>query len=412
MNELMSHASGRILWLVRCAWCLSIFIGGLWGCSGEPTPAAEGDACQDIGDCGGATRLSCLAQTCQILSCTRSTECPEGAACVEGFCEAPECLSTEDCDEGALCFEGDCREDLCTRREECGTEQVCRGTPPRCLPPPEICEDALDCPIGQACKLPLASCVPSCTADASCVEGTYCDGRLCRNVCEGTADCDPGEFCTDGRCRAPRDCSGEPRCPPEADLRDPTTCACVECLEDTDCLVARQEACVEGICRVCEIRAEVESVCTDQDLIPLGGCCLECLQDTNCATGELCEGGRCIDVLEQRCQTDADCRENFFCDGYRCTLPASLKPCGTQAACPEGEACYGDGRCRVEADVCGDCPAPSRCVAEVGDREGTCAGCTDHCSAQGCGTAQLCYVPEGGSEGWCVDEVFWQGVCR
>lgn len=392
-------------WL-RMLAALCGLAGLLAGCSpAAPAPQA-GDPCDELADCVGAAELACQGGTCQAIPCERSRECPVGAACVRGQCTAPECASDGDCAEQGRCFEGACRDDLCQDRSECPDGQVCLGRPPLCQEPPEVCESDVQCPRGQGCKLPASQCVTLCGQGQRCPDQGWCDGLLCRSICQLNAQCDLGERCVEGRCQVPRDCSSEPPCPGDRPLRDPVDCSCVACLEDVDCAVERQEACDAGECIVCELRAADEGVCADVDLARRGGCCVECVEDVDCEAGELCERAVCVDLLDRSCLTDVDCRQDRICDGGRCTRPASLAPCQLQRECPDGEACYADGRCRVEGNVCQGCRAPGRCVAEAGDRVGTCAGCREACAQDGCPDDQLCFVPEGDEEGWCVAASF------
>ena len=409
----MNHRTLLPSLMLVCCFVGALFVAACSNSGNEPDPV-PGDPCADILDCAPTAQLACSGGECTQIPCTRSSACPAGAACVQGICGLPVCQEDADCDEGAGCFEGDCVVGLCQGRTDCDAGEVCLGTPSLCGPPPDVCEEDTECPLGEACKLPLARCVPSCELGQACPSGSWCDGELCRSECDDSDECDPGERCARGRCQPPRDCSGEETCPSSLPNRDPVTCECLECLEDIDCVIERGEACAATTCVFCDLRADTEAGCEELGRRFLDGCCLECLSDGDCAAdrGEACESGRCIDLLEQRCESDADCPQGLICDGDRCVEDASLMACQVQTDCPGGEACYGDGRCRVEGSVCQDCPSPSRCVAEVGDTVGTCAGCTSHCLQDGCAAGQLCRVAEGEPEGYCVDEAFWQGVCQ
>jgi len=402
--------------LSACSLCLGVLLGILSAssCAGDVPAPVAGDPCEDILDCAPTAQLACSGGACSRIECQRSSACPVGAACVQGICGLPVCQEDADCGSGAGCFEGDCVEGLCEGREDCGAGQVCRGTPPLCSAPLEACEANEECPLGEACKLPLARCVAACDVGQSCPPGTWCDGELCRSECTDNGDCDLGEGCADGRCQPPRDCSGEETCPSSLPIRDPVTCECLECIEDLDCAIERGEACAASTCVFCDLRSDTETGCDVLGRKFFAGCCLECLTDSDCVAvrGESCQSGKCIDLLEQRCESDADCSQGLICDGDRCVEDASLMSCQLQSDCPEGEACYGDGRCRVQGTVCQDCLSPGRCVAEVGDTVGTCAGCTSHCQQSGCPQGQLCRVSDGAGEGYCVDESFWQGTCQ
>jgi hypothetical protein len=369
------------------------------GCSGREPRA--GDSCFSADDCVGERPLSCLQQECVRLSCSRSPECPAGAACVDGICQVPECSDDDDCRPHELCFEGDCRGDVCRVKAECDRNEVCIGVPGICQPPPSRCTVDAECPVDTFCKLPEGACEPRCTSDRSCPDGSYCDGEFCRLRCTSSADCAAADVCVDGRCVA--DACGEVSCPPATPFVEPASCECVGCLTDSDCRADDQRRCSDaGECLYCLIRAESSSACAEQGLRLVDGCCAECGADRDCPDGTHCEVGRCIIDDPRECVVDADCPEPGRCDLGWCVLPGTMTPCELQRDCPDGEACYSDGRCRAESTVCEGCADPGRCVAEPGDDVGTCTGCTELCAPDGCPSTQVCFVPEQAGEGFCV----------
>ncbi|MEM1349049.1 MAG: hypothetical protein AAGI01_10870 [Myxococcota bacterium] len=376
------------------------------GCRGEPLPV-QGDPCQSLEQCAGTQGLSCSQGICTSIACQRSLECPAEAACVEGACGVAECLADSDCAQGAECFEGDCRDDLCSSKADCQASQVCAGTPSVCAAPPSTCSGDEECPGTTRCKFPEGVCVEPCT-QGSCPEGFYCNVMFCSALCADISSCGLGEVCSQGRCQLRRDCSNQPGCPLDTPLRDTADCTCVECLEDSDCDPTRLEACVAGQCSFCAERASTDQECEVSGLLRDESCCVRCLTNDDCAVndGEVCDRGRCLDLLERRCAIDADCPQGLVCDGGRCASMASGTACLAQGDCASGEACYADERCRAEGAVCGECPAPSRCVAEPGDTRGTCVGCSASCDGAACPMGQACFVPDGATEGYCVDGVF------
>ena len=385
---------------MRAAHHSVILLLAVVGACSAPEPTA-GDSCRSIDDCVSREPLACLKSACVRLGCSRSIECPAGAACVSGRCAPAECESDDDC-PGTTCFEGDCRADVCEFKAQCDPGEVCIGSPPTCTEPPARCSEDRECPADRFCKLPEGVCEPQCTSDASCAAGSYCDGAFCRLACETGVDCGEGRYCVDGRCIV-SDCEDR-GCPDAAPFVDPVECRCVECLADRDCSSERNERCTEGgTCLYCPTRAEAPAACQSQGLVLVGGCCVECAIDGECPAGNHCERGRCVLDDPRECVVDTDCPAGSRCDLGWCVLPGSMTPCEIQSDCPNGEACYSDGRCRAESPVCADCPTPSRCVAEPGDDVGTCAGCPATCGGSGCGASRVCYVPPGGAEGYCVE---------
>jgi hypothetical protein len=396
-------------WLAMLALALLV----VTGCRRVEAPA-EGDACATVADCAPTPRLSCRNGTCQEIRCRRSNECPSGAACIDRYCAAAECNVDGDCTDDARCFEGDCRSDLCRSVDDCGPGATCRGVPPRCQPPPSVCEEDGQCPADQGCKLPQAVCDALCARDADCESSEYCDGEFCRARCEQTADCLDERVCVQGECVPAPSCPSDETCPATLPFRQPASCDCVACLTDSDCLSERDEFCsVDGECVTCQSRNDDPDACAEQGLRFQGGCCVACLVDADCPRElELvCEQGRCVTETQQSCAEDDDCEDDERCEGDRCVPTASLQPCSRQSDCPSDEACYDGGRCRAAGDVCGGCPAPSRCVAEPGDTRGTCAGCTASCAEAGCPDGQRCRLPEGATEGWCIDAEALAGIC-
>lgn len=372
---------------------------GIVACSGREPRA--GDFCRSVDDCVADEPLACLQNECVSMTCERSPGCPAGAACVDRACQLPECADDEDCRRHELCFEGDCRGDVCRVKAECDTGEVCIGVPPQCKPPPSRCTSDAECLPDTFCKLPEGACEPRCTSDASCAEGAYCDGDFCRLLCISSSDCRAGDVCVDGRCVV--DPCDDVSCPADTPFVDPSTCACVGCLADSDCRQESQQRCSDaGDCLYCLLRAEATNACVEQGLRLVDGCCAECALDRDCPDGTHCEAGRCVIDDPRECVVDADCPDPARCDLGWCVLPGSMTPCEIQTECPSGEACYADGRCRAQSEVCEACPAPSRCVAEPGDDLGTCAGCSTTCATDGCPGDTVCFVPDGAAEGFCA----------
>ncbi len=377
----------------------------LASCSSQPK-AQLGDPCKSLSDCAAGQLLVCNEHVCDVVSCTVPEDCPDATACVHEYCAPPECSTVGDCKAPATCWEGACLEGVCRSKEDCPAGKVCQGRPPQCVDPPEHCQSDDDCPVGHACATFRAACRPACADDADCGHSEYCLEGACVNPCRDDTEC-PADFaCADQRCQKLADCSDQPACGGLHPYRDPLTCACVACLDDTQCDHTQQEACTGAQqCVYCPERATSPSDCASQGRVFVDGCCAECADDGDCPSAQApyCDHGRCAATAPPACIAQNDCDAPKVCDQGRCVAPPSYDACQLQSDCPDGEACYADGLCRAEAATCGDCPAPSRCVAEPGDQIGTCAGCTTSCAADGCPTGQICVVDDGAREGYCVD---------
>lgn len=382
----------------------------VWGCE-EPLPQI-GDSCQKFEDCAQGDRLACQNNTCQQIRCQSTPECPFGSACVGGYCTIAECLNDTECTGAQICFGGACLVAGCKDNSDC-PNQVCRGTPKQCLAPPAFCLNDVDCPTGKRCQNTTGQCKETCQSDDNCSVDQYCDGLFCRRRCTTDDQCTGSDLCIEQKCQSAPDC-GEAACPPDKPVRDIRTCVCLECQSDNQCNMARNEACLDQECTYCPIESTSESQCLLQGLRLRQGCCVQCVVNEHCDSenGEVCQKGRCIDQSERTCLTDDQCGFEEVCDGSRCTPESSLKACTKQTDCPDGEACHGNGRCRAVSDRCqGQCQAPNRCIAEPGDTQGTCAGCTQSCTDNGCPTDSFCYVPEGQVEGYCAASLFRPMLC-
>lgn len=374
------------------------------GC-GEPEPPDVGDACDGLRDCAEGQRLVCIGGQCARETCGRTVECPPQAACVDGYCDVAQCEVSTDCPDGQRCFEGACRDDICETNSECASDDICGTDVPRtCQSPPPFCSNNAECLEGLACSLPGGRCVSMCVSEQDCQVEEYCGfNGLCRSPCESSVECPADSVCARGRCE--QFSCDEGRCESARPYRDPITCGCVECLVDSACPGADESCLDSGACVYCPQRGTRDE-CGRQGLVFNQGCCSECIDDVDCPAGLACDRGRCEVVDPRECLEDSDCDGLAVCDNGRCRPDGSRSACSTQAECPEGEACYGDGRCRLEAAVCESCQPPTRCVAEIGDFSGACTGCTQECEQSECADDEVCVIRDDASEGFCTERVF------
>ncbi len=378
-----------------------LFAALLWGCSEDPVPEV-GTSCASMVDCAEGDRLSCRNGVCVRISCSGTAQCPASAACVGGFCDAPECAETADCASG-VCFEGDCRADLCDTKAECGSGEVCQGTPPTCRLPPSTCINDDQCPVGLSCVLPFGTCKSSCNFDSDCTGTDYCRRGACTPPCGDSSVCTSEEACVGSRCVELQPCPTQ-TCPPSRPFRNPIDCSCVECLNGSDCFGNQENCTPSGRCIYCPAMGDAAD-CQRQGLIEDEGCCTQCINDIDCeGDDQVCTSGICVFADPRECTLDEDCSGSSTCENGLCRPGGSLDMCALQTECADGEACYGDGRCRLEGDC--TCLAPSRCVAEPGDTIGSCVGCTANCGTEGCDTDEVCVVRGETTEGICVPAVF------
>jgi hypothetical protein len=252
------------------------------GCDVDAQCPGANDGCDtDINDCvcdAGFDRCGteCVDLDSNPLFCGRcDNACGTGWDCQGGVCYDPTDCRTNgiDCSDFGFFYchpsTGDCT-------SGCDSDAQCPGANDGCD------TDINDC----VCDAGFERCPPIAGA---CVD-TQTDPLFCGDC--GTA-CGTGEVCQAGACYDPSDCridgidcSGLTYC-------DPSTGACVRCLNDAQC-GATNEVCDTDIndC-VCDAGFDrCGTECVDLDSNPLF--CGDC--GTACETGWDCEGGVCVPV--------------------------------------------------------------------------------------------------------------------
>lgn len=185
---------------------------------------------------------------------------------------------------------------------------------------------------------------------------------------------DPGTPCTGGVCNgdpsspACVECVDDEHCPAGRPRCDMTQNTCVECLADSECddgSPCTVEGCEDGVCRVEAAPAGTpcaDGICNGVETAPH---CVECLADAMCDDGLEC--------------TDDLCRDSV------CTHPAS--PAGTPCSI---------GRCDADevAPRCRECASDAECgeFARYCSPEGRCTRCRDdaHCEDENPCTIDAC----------------------
>jgi hypothetical protein len=292
--------------------------------------------------------------------------------------------------------------------------------------------------IADECEENLAC--TSCSIDADCDDGVFCNGtELClAGFCSaGTpVDCDDGVACTQDSCNLAADvcenltddalcdnglfCDGDETCNPTSDCQ-PGADSCPDpderCLENDDtCCTVEVEICNDAVDNDCDGSAD----CLDVDCAGSPACA--CDNDGNCEAGEDCEtcsndcvsglqscgNGVCEPSLGEDCVScGEDCNgkqngkpQNRFCcgdgDGTN-PLGCSAPVCSSSGfSCSDvfvPSSCCGDGACEVGEDSCScgiDCgfPGDSESVCDDGVDD-DCDGTID-CEDQECAGDPVC----------------------
>ncbi|MGC4119831.1 MAG: hypothetical protein QM765_35700 [Myxococcales bacterium] len=299
------------------------------------TPAADGAACQEPGQC--ASR-NCLEGKCAALGasgarCARNDQCAPPRVCFEGKCaalldEAAACTDTAQCTPPLGCVEGKCAPmATCTAGEGCGNEGRCIG------------------PVSSACR-PAGAAGADCTSAAQCAAGTACDTAAKKCValpgdgeaCLNASACAAGFGCLDG----PGTCSALGGVGSTCLLgpAGPFLCASgAVCGDSGSCIADPKEGEPCGIPNACGSGL----VCA---FGPGGSTCVkpqpegtDCQNDI-CATGLFCDfnTGKCAPSYSAG---DA-CSNGNECGPARTCEPDDLQVLRCQALPAVGEPCFFD----------------------------------------------------------------------
>ena len=249
----------------------------------------------------------------------------------------------------------------------------------------EDCSENGDaCP--EQCDADLG-CV-ECLEDAHCTDGDKpkCVAGTCEE-CASNADCGAlvcfleSHTCEDA-CVDGDDCSGD------APICDPSTTACVQCLDADDCPDDPVCSAITGQCVECAVDADcplARPQCDGDNR------CRECIVDAHCDAGELCQNNECAvpcqdntgcpdpdkplcDVADQTC---VECLSETDCGGQTpaCGKDNECVECADDDDCPGGNAplCEPDEEICVECVADGDCNDPDNGVCD----ENQCVECAN-----------------------------------
>jgi hypothetical protein len=170
--------------------CVPGFVCGHDGaCRDQCRADAEcvGDQLCIRGLCAEPSELDDYGDLPQILasaSCRLSSDCQDGAHCVDGVC-LPECRSQRDCAAGERCEDGACKLAEVAPTCACHQDVDCDAT--------ETCD-------GCACQ-PLPA--PECVVNADCGQGRRCSSGVCGYECLEDRDCPASQICEGGACAEP-----------------------------------------------------------------------------------------------------------------------------------------------------------------------------------------------------------------
>ncbi len=351
---------------------------------------AVGTACTYQAQCG--TCLDCVSGSCQVVAgaddletCTGASTCDAAGACKAKNGRA--CATGAECASGH-CADGNCCESACT-----GGCDACDATPGSCTLAPAGAPGASPSCGAYACDGLHAACPTTCSSDAGCAAGRYCDATgscVLQRAVGATCDTRIGADCQVAGCRACASgfCVGHVCC------STPCSGPCDTCLAPG------------GTCAQLAKGSVGEPTCAPY-LCPGGSetCASGCASDAECAATGYCDpSGRCrvqqpngAACSRARMCASVNCVDGVCCDGPctgKCEACDATGTCAPVVGAPRG----GRGTCAGTGPCAGACDGVVRDVCAYPGTGTTCApaSCTDatHAlSSAGCDGRGACLAP-------------------
>ena len=417
-------------------------------CNGTNTCDANGVCKKKTGQsCVGGTECAsgnCADGTCCADACTtpcRSCANPagtcttvisngeDGTACSginscdgSGNCKKK---NGQSCSAGSECVSGNCADSYCC-------DSACSGG---C----DVCASALGASQNGACTVlgagsagqcgaykcgGSAACPTTCSSDAQCANGHYCDGNACQPkkalgaTCSNASQCS-STYCADGVC-CNTACTGKCMACSAGNKQDSSpansgTCNAAkqgtnpgsQCVVSTDpcgeqdscsgtpgqcALGASGKSCGPTTCLNGNVTGKIcngAGLCTDQTNVACApyvckgsACSSPCTADTDCEANHYCATGVCVAKADngKGCSAANACKSSFCADGVCCDSPCT----GQCQACAESGSI---GQCKVVSGKPRE-PRPD-CLGTAGDKcKGACDGSSPNsCTYLAAGTA-------------------------
>ncbi len=345
-------------------FCCNTACGGACDACASALGATTNGTCTIV--TGSSGNPSCGAYLCQAGNAACPTTCSTDAQCAAGdYCDntshcVPQkaqggtCNTTSDCKVAGCheCSTGNCVDGFCCDTACSGSCDACSvaagaatngtcsnvaaGTPgnPSCS--------------GYLCGGTSAMCPTSCTADAQCASGDYCDN---------TGQCKPqkalGGSCNVG---AGGDCQG-PGC------RECVSGNCVDgvcCMDACSagtcmaCSAAKKGAGMDGVCGFIKVGTDPDSECDDAGM-------------ASCGTNGSCDGAGACQLYSSATQcAAASCMGDSVVAARNCNGTGTCAAAGAATSCGKYTCNAGAGACYTSCpsdDMAGDgsCAAGEHC---------------------------------------------------
>ncbi|MSP58780.1 MAG: hypothetical protein EXR72_00280 [Myxococcales bacterium] len=283
-----------------------------------PTVGGGFCGCNNLNECAPG------ASSCDVQKHLCDYACSVNKPCLTGCCSGVSCVlgqAQNACGKSGACV--DCAGSV--GGKACRVTQTCG------------CDQAADCPAGQACDLVAHTCTTKCSV------AQPCNGGCCANgVCAAGKD--------------PKACGG-------------VGGLCVDCGSSVI-----GKACQGGLSCGCTTNAECDPF---QACDPVKKLCTSGCNPNQICKGGCCSNGQCVDgTANSGCGTD----------GKACLGCAGQKPTCEKGACTATCGALGNGTCSG-----GNCCAAQKCVA--GNAKSTCGGSGACQDCTGLSVGQKCIAP-------------------
>jgi hypothetical protein len=353
--------------------------------TGCPTSCSTDADCTNPGYCSGGV---CLSGKTQGSTCSANRQCASGN-CVDGFCCNSACAGSCDVCSTSL---GATANGTCTilASTSTGPGNVC--SPYRCNGSPSNacgvtcssdarCATGFYCDAANACQ-PQKSVGASCSRSTECAAGNCVDGFCCSSACAGGCDvCSAalgatsngtctvlgpsntppvcGNYlCTGFSATCPTNCQSDSACTSSTYC---TGAVCVSRLAKGSSCTRNQQCqsgnCVDGFCCDSACSGSCDVCSTALGATANGTCTV--LPATSAGPGNVCAPFRCegsLNTCLSSCDTDAQCASGYYCTSAKTCAPVKAKgiacaragECGT-GFCSDGVCCNlaCDGSCNV-----------------------------------------------------------------
>jgi hypothetical protein len=320
-----------------------------------------------------------ISGTCPMF-CQADTDCISGFACVAGKCQAKQ-PNGQACTGGNQCTSTFCANGVCCNAACAGGCSRCdlMNTAGVCTP---LAAGSMGAQCGAyACDGVTTACPTSCSSDAGCVSGNFCDmlGHCTPKLATGSG-CGAGNQCQNGFCSDAVCCNA----------------ACAGACDRCDLTNSR------GTCTVSPLGDPGSPACSGNYVCDgtNATCPTNCTTDSNCAASFFCQNGACAPRLPngQTCTTNGECVSGFCVDegmGGVCCNTACAGAC---------DRCDLNGEVGTCAIVFAGDPGSPKCSPYLCD--GTGAACPTTCASDmNCDSGSFC---NGGS---CTPKVSMGGAC-